>query len=62
MHEVQYFGFGFASHCLKNWHKIFKPITEHSPGNCITIITFKSHLKIALKEFKVLGDQIQVDH
>ena len=21
-------GFGFASHWLKNWHEIFKPITE----------------------------------
>lgn len=31
---------------LKNWWKIFKPITNHSNCNCT--ITFKGHLKTAL--------------
>ena len=32
-------GFGFASHCLKNWREYFKPITKSSNRN---------HLKTAL--------------
>ena len=40
------FGFGFDSHCLKNWRKSFKPITKRSNRN--HVITFDSHLKTAL--------------
>ena len=40
------FGFGFASHWLKNWRDSFKPITKHSNRN--HVITFDSHLKTAL--------------
>ena len=36
-------GFGFASHWLKNWREIFKPITKGSNHN--HVITFDSHLK-----------------
>ena len=36
------FGFGFASHWLKNWRQSFKPITKQQ------VITFDSHLKTAL--------------
>ena len=39
--------FGFASHWLKNWRESFKPITKRSNRN--HVITFDSHLKIALK-------------
>ena len=39
-------GFGFDSHWLKNWRDSFKPITERSNHN--HVITFDSHLKIAL--------------
>ena len=39
-------GFGFASHWLKNWREPFKPITKRSNRN--HVITFDSHLKIAL--------------
>ena len=39
-------GFGFASHWLKDWSKIFKPITKRSSQGCV--ITFDSHLKTAL--------------
>jgi len=39
-------GFGFASHWLKNWRESFKPITKRSNRN--HVITFDSHLKIAL--------------
>ena len=39
-------GFGFASHCLKNWRESFKPITKRSNRN--HGITFDSHLKTAL--------------
>ena len=35
--------FGFASHWLKNWREIFKPITKRTSRN--RIITFQSHLK-----------------
>ena len=40
------FGFGFASHWLKNWRESFKPITKRSNRN--HVITFDSHLKTAL--------------
>ena len=39
-------GFGFASHCLKNWRDYFKPVTKRSNRNYV--ITFDSHLKTAL--------------
>ena len=39
-------GFGFDSHWLKNWRESFKPITKRSNRN--HVITFDSHLKIAL--------------
>ena len=39
-------GFGFDSHWLKNWRESSKPITTRS--NCDHVITFDSHLKIAL--------------
>ena len=37
---------GFASHWLKNWREIFKPITEPSDSN--RLITFDSQLNTAL--------------
>ena len=37
---------GFASHWLKNWRESFKPITKRSNRN--HVMTFDSHLKIAL--------------
>ena len=40
------FGFGFASHWLKNWRESFKPITKRSNRNLV--VTFDSHLKTAL--------------
>ena len=39
-------GFGFDSHCLKNWRESFKPITKRSNRN--HVITFDSHLKTTL--------------
>ena len=39
-------GLGFASHWLKNWRDSFQPITKRSNRN--NVITFDSHLKIAL--------------
>ena len=39
VHGAVGFGFGFASHWLKNWRESFEPI-----------ITFDSHLKTALLE------------
>ena len=39
-------GFGFASHWLKNWRHIFKPITRRI--NHSRVITLDSHLKTAL--------------
>ena len=39
-------GFGFASHWLKNWREIFRPITKHSNSN--REITFDSHWKTVL--------------
>ena len=51
-------GFGFASHWLKNWRESFKPITKRSNRN--HVITFDSHLKIALKvEFCLLQWRLQ---
>ena len=46
VHGAIGFGFGFASHWLKNWRESFKPITKRSNRN--HIITFDSHLKTAL--------------
>ena len=46
VHGAIGFGFGFASHWLKNRHESFKPITEGSNRN--HVITFDSHLKTAL--------------
>ena len=40
-------GSDFASHWLENWRESFKPITKGSNRN--DVITFDSHLKIALK-------------
>ena len=37
------FGFGFASHWMKNWCEIFKPISKRSSR----IFTFENHLKTA---------------
>ena len=42
-------GFGFASHWLKNWLEICKPITKRSNRNLV--ITFDSHMKTALSSF-----------
>ena len=41
------FGFGFASHWLKNWRDSFKSITKRSNRNHVIII-FDSHLKTPL--------------
>ena len=46
IHGAIGFGFGFASHSLKNWRESFKPITK--PSNHNHVITFDSHLKTAL--------------
>ena len=46
------FGFGFASHWLKNWRESFKPITKRSNRN--HVITFDSHLKTALISIPVI--------
>ena len=43
-------GFGLASHWLKNWRESLKPITKRSNRN--HVITFDSHLKIALNEIE----------
>ena len=40
-------GFDFASHWLKNWRGILKPITECSNSN--RLITFDNHLKTGTK-------------
>ena len=48
VHGVIGFGFGFASHWLKNWRESFKPITKRSDRN--HVITFDSRLKTALFE------------
>ena len=37
------FGFGFASHWLKNWRETFKPITKRSNRN--HVITLDSHFE-----------------
>jgi len=39
-------GFGFASCWLKNWRESYEPVIKRSNRNCV--ITFNSHLKIAL--------------
>ena len=39
-------GFGFASHWLKNWRESCEPVIKSS--NRKRVITFDSHLKIAL--------------
>ena len=46
VHGVIGFGFGFASHWLKNWRESFTPITKRSNRN--HVITFDSHLKTVL--------------
>ena len=46
VHGAIGFGFGFASHWLKNWRNSFKPITKRSNRN--QVMTFDSHLKTAL--------------
>ena len=46
VHGAIGFGFGFASHWLKNWRNSFKPITKRSNRN--HVITFDSQLKTAL--------------
>ena len=46
VHGAIGFGFGFASHRLKNWRDSFKPITKRSNRNHVT--TFDSHLKNTL--------------
>jgi len=46
VHGAIGFGFGFASHWLKNWCESFKPITKRRNRN--HVITFDSHLKTAL--------------
>ena len=46
VHDAIGFGFGFASHWLKNWRESFKPITKRSNRN--HVITCDSHLKTAL--------------
>ena len=44
-------GFGFASHWLKNWREVFKPVTKRSNRN--RVITFDSHLKTAQSSGKI---------
>ena len=44
-------GFGFACHLLKNWLKIYEPLTKR--GNCNRVITFNRHLKTALLRFNI---------
>ena len=39
-------GLGFASRRLKNWRESCEPVTKHRNRN--RVITFDSHLKIAL--------------
>ena len=52
VHGAIGFGFGFASHWLKNWRESFKPITTRSNRN--QLITFDSHLKTSLLWFCVV--------
>ena len=47
------FGFGFASHWLKNWRESLKPITKRSNQN--HVITFDGHLKTALMKHERLS-------
>ena len=53
VHGAIGFGFGFASHWLKNWRKSFKPIAKLSNRN--HVITFDSHLKTALIQLGLLN-------
>ena len=53
VHGAIGFGFGFASHWLKNWRDSFKPITKRS--NRKHVITFDSHLKTALNNDLPIG-------
>ena len=46
VHGAVGFGFGFASHWLKNWRESFKPISKGSNRN--HVIAFDSPLKTAL--------------
>ena len=48
VHGAIGFGFGFASHWLKNWRESFKPITKRSNRN--RVITFDTNLKTALSK------------
>ena len=52
VHGAIGFGFGFASHWLKNWRESFKSNTKRS--NRDHVITFDSHLKTALAPFEQL--------
>ena len=49
VHDAIGFGFGFASHWLKNCGESFEPGTKRSNRN--RVITFDSHLKIAPMRF-----------
>ena len=48
VHGAIGFGFGFASHWLKNWRESFKRINKRSNRNYV--ITFDIHLKTALSK------------
>ena len=64
VHGAIGFGFGFASHWLKNWRESFQPITKRSNH----IITFDSHLKTALftqecfKQSDWFSDLLSITH
>ena len=58
VHGAIGFGFGFASHWLKNWRDSFKPITKRSNRN--HVITFDSHLKTALYSKITNTEQVPV--
>ena len=49
VHGAIGFGFGFASHWLKNWSEFFEPVTNRGDRN--RVITSDSHLKTALLGF-----------
>ena len=53
-------GFDFAYRWWKNWRESFKPITKRSNRN--HVITFDSHLKIALKIDWVGSLTRELDH
>ena len=52
-------GFGFASHWLKTWRDIFKPITKNRYRN--RVITFDSHLKTALSCSPLRGSRKELE-